>query len=66
QVWRIKYHDRKRLVCKRQRAEVGNEVWTDNQATTIAQGMRFGADISEHGAGVPLVEPEHAGAAAHV
>lgn len=28
--------------------------------------MLFGADISEHGAGVLLVEPEHAGAAAHI
>ncbi|EJD8207744.1 hypothetical protein NIQ03_000227 [Salmonella enterica] len=66
QVWRIKYHDRKQRISERQCAEVGNEVWTDNQAATVAQCVFFGADIGEHGAGILFVEPEHARAAAHV
>lgn len=66
QMWRIKHHNRKRRISERQRTEISNQVRTDNQATTVAQGMRFGADISEYAAGVLFVEPEHTGATTHV
>ena len=38
----------------------------DHQAATVAQLVFFRANISKHGTGVLLVEPEHAGAAAHI
>jgi hypothetical protein len=65
-VRRIEHDDREGVIGKGKGAEISNKVRTYNQLATVAKLMLLGADITEHGALVLLVEPEHARPAAHV
>lgn len=57
---------RKTIVGEWQRAKISDNVWIDNQLATVAQRVVLATLIAEHGAVILLIEPEHAGAAAHV
>jgi hypothetical protein len=62
----VENYNRERGIGERQRPEISDNVWTDNQAAIIAKGVLLGADVSEYGALVMLVEPEQAGSTTHV
>lgn len=66
EVRRIENDDRESVIGKGKGAEISYKVRTYNQLATVAKLMLLGADITEHGALVLLVEPKHTRAAAHV